>query len=102
MSSGPGVIRSGLRASGPSSSRSATASAGFSWDSPWDIPPGGFSEKYAVLSGDLLQKLDQTQGGAPPSDEELASTWSERNDAQNYIVLGDPAVRLAVNKLQAP
>ena len=60
------------------------------------------SEKYAVLSGDLLQKLDQTQGGAPPSDEGLASTWSERNDAQNYIVLGDPAVRLAVNKLQAP
>ena len=60
-----------------------------------------FSEKYAVLSGDLLQKLDQTQGGASPSDEGLASTWIERNDAQNYIVLGDPAVRLAVDRLPA-
>jgi hypothetical protein len=58
------------------------------------------SEKYAVLSGDLLQKLDQSQGGAKTPDEELAMTWIERNDAQNYIVLGDPAVRLAVDKLQ--
>jgi hypothetical protein len=58
-----------------------------------------FSEKYAVLSGDVLQKLDQCQGVAPPGDEELASIWIERNDAQNYILLGDPAVRLAVSKL---
>jgi hypothetical protein len=59
-----------------------------------------FSEKYAVLSGHLLQKLDQTQGGASTGDDELAQSWVERNDAQNYVLLGDPAVRLAVNKLQ--
>jgi hypothetical protein len=58
-----------------------------------------FSEKYAVLSGHLLQMLDRTQGGAPPADAELATSWIERNDAQNYILLGDPAVRLAVDKM---
>ncbi len=59
-----------------------------------------FSEKYAILSTDLLSKLDTTQPGERPSDEELAWTWIERNDAQNYIVLGDPAVRLRVDRLQ--
>jgi hypothetical protein len=24
----------------------------------------------------------------------VAATWAERNDAQNYVLLGDPAVRL--------
>jgi hypothetical protein len=28
------------------------------------------------------------------SDEELVSAWIERNDAQNYVLLGDPAVRI--------
>jgi hypothetical protein len=59
-----------------------------------------FSEKYATLSTELLGKLDDTQPGSRPSDEELAWTWIERNDAQNYVVLGDPAVRLRVELLQ--
>jgi len=58
-----------------------------------------FSEKYAVLSSELLQKLDQGQASAASPDRELAMTWIERNDAQNYILLGDPAVKLAVSKL---
>ena len=53
-----------------------------------------FSEKYATLSAELLDKLDETRPGERPTDEELAWTWIERNDAQNYVVLGDPGVRL--------
>ena len=51
------------------------------------------SDKYATLSSELLAKLDETQPDRRPSDMELAWLWIERNDAQNYIVLGDPAVR---------
>ena len=40
---------------------------------------------------------------APPgvkiSDRDLVTYWLERNDAQNYVVLGDPAARLRVDKL---
>ena len=28
------------------------------------------------------------------SDDELVNAWIERNDAQNYVLLGDPAVRI--------
>jgi hypothetical protein len=59
-----------------------------------------FSEKYATLSTDLLSKLDETKPEERPSDEELAWTWIERNDAQNYIMLGDPAVQLRVDLLE--
>ncbi len=53
-----------------------------------------FSERYAVLSTALLSQLDETSPDAKPSPQEIAATWVERNDAQNYVVLGDPAVRI--------
>ena len=28
------------------------------------------------------------------SDVDLVLCWLERNDAQNYVILGDPAVRI--------
>jgi hypothetical protein len=59
-----------------------------------------FSERFASLSAELLNLLDRTQPGDPPSEESLAWTWIERNDAQNYVVLGDPAVRLRVDLLR--
>jgi hypothetical protein len=58
-----------------------------------------FSDKYAALSAELLSQLDETQPGAKPSDSDLAWTWIERNDAQNYVTLGDPAVRVRVDQL---
>ncbi len=53
-----------------------------------------FSERYAVLSTALLSQLDETSADAKPAPQEIAQTWVERNDAQNYVLLGDPAVRL--------
>jgi hypothetical protein len=59
-----------------------------------------FSERYATLSTQLLSDLDATQPGKKPTDEELVWLWVERNDAQNYVVLGDPAVQVRVDQLQ--
>jgi hypothetical protein len=49
-----------------------------------------FNTRWAALSTELSGR--QNAGGADPS--ELASLWIARDDARNYIILGDPAVRL--------
>jgi hypothetical protein len=60
-----------------------------------------FSERYATASVTLARKLNPALPEAkPPTDADLVWTWVERNDAQNYVVLGDPAVRLRVNDLK--
>jgi hypothetical protein len=63
--------------------------------------PAGFSiqqnfgGRYAALSTDLLNVLSPTAApAAKPSDKDLVNYWLERNDAQNYVILGDPAVRI--------
>ena len=53
-----------------------------------------FSERYAVLSSELLSYLDDSAAVTRPAAAELAACWAERNDAQNYVLLGDPAARL--------
>jgi hypothetical protein len=54
-----------------------------------------FSQRYAAASAELLNKVDPSLPEARrPADLDLAWTWVERNDAQNYLVLGDPAARL--------
>lgn len=58
-----------------------------------------FNSRYGVLAADLLKDLDQTQTGPKPSDEELVWKWIERTDAQNFVVLGDPAARIRVKDL---
>jgi hypothetical protein len=57
-----------------------------------------FNQRYAFLGNELANLLDGSR--APASDEELAWRWIERNDAQNYVVLGDPAARLRVSRLR--
>ena len=54
-----------------------------------------FNERYAVLSAnlsDLVENIRFRDKSIP--DAELARVWTERNDAQNYVVLGDPAAAL--------
>jgi hypothetical protein len=53
-----------------------------------------FNERYAALSTDLASSLNKVGVGKQIPDAELASLWVERNDAQNYAIVGDPAVRL--------
>jgi hypothetical protein len=58
-----------------------------------------FNERYAALNARQSQLLEEISFGAQVSDEELATNWAWRNDAEGYIVIGDPAVRLRVDDL---
>jgi len=58
-----------------------------------------FNERYAALSASLSGILEEISFGAHVSDDELAAAWIERNDAQNYIIVGDPAARLRVEAM---
>ena len=49
--------------------------------------------KYAIR---LTKMLFQVKRGEAVDKEEIARTWLVNNDARNYVVLGDPAVRLNV------
>jgi hypothetical protein len=53
-----------------------------------------FNEKYAQLSANISEILEQIGFGKLIPDTQLARLWTERNDAQNYVVLGDPAATL--------
>jgi hypothetical protein len=55
-----------------------------------------FNEKYAQLSANISEILEQISFGKIIPDAQLARLWTERNDAQNYVVLGDPAATLKV------
>jgi hypothetical protein len=55
----------------------------------------GFNMRWAVLSADL-QEAQALRASIPTavSAASLANRWVARNDARNYIVIGDPAVQL--------
>jgi hypothetical protein len=54
-----------------------------------------FGERYAEISVELTQALDQGPDGVQIGDLELSKLWMAHGDARSYVVLGDPAVRLA-------
>jgi hypothetical protein len=62
------------------------------------IPVGAavepFNERYASLATELESEKDNVSFGETPNESKLSMYWTARNDARNYAVFGDPAVRL--------
>lgn len=53
-----------------------------------------FNMVQGALAAQLAQRLEDIRFGYQMTSSELSSLWVARNDARNYGVLGDPAVRL--------
>jgi hypothetical protein len=60
-----------------------------------------FGAHFSALSAFLLNATSPTApAGTRPSDRDLVSAWIERNDSQNYVLLGDPAARIRKDALR--
>jgi Peptidase family C25 len=57
----------------------------------------GFSVRHAELAVDLEALLSEV-GDRRVDRSELAGLWTAKNDARNFVLLGDPAVRLTAGR----
>jgi hypothetical protein len=57
--------------------------------------------RWAALSTDLSETLQDRQSGAEIDDEVLKNRWIARDDARNYVILGDPAAQLRLDAMAA-
>jgi hypothetical protein len=64
---------------------------------PVGFAVSGFNERYAVLSNNVASLLEKRGFGEEIDAKVISRAWLGRNDAQNYVVLGDPAVKLQLS-----
>ncbi len=57
-----------------------------------------FNERWAVLSTHLGQELAKLARGEAVDNPNLLDLWTAANDVRSYVILGDPAVRVAVRR----
>ncbi len=60
-----------------------------------------FNNRYAELSTQLTQRVQDIKFRETVPPEELAGLWTANNDARSFVILGDPAVKLAVAAAEA-
>lgn len=53
-----------------------------------------FNMQWGTLSTQLAETLNLRAAGAKVNESALLALWIARDDARNYVVLGDPAVKL--------
>jgi hypothetical protein len=58
-----------------------------------------FNVRWTVLSAELSETLRDRRDEREIADAVLANRWVARDDARNYVILGDPAVRLRVEAM---
>jgi hypothetical protein len=54
-----------------------------------------FTLRHAALAAQVTNRLADRNGGRSADAAEIGALWLASHDARNYLVLGDPAVRLA-------
>ena len=58
-----------------------------------------FNQRYAELAALLAEALRRTYAGEPVDEREVSRLWTAHNDARGFVVLGDPAVRVAGRRM---
>jgi hypothetical protein len=53
-----------------------------------------FAQRYGEIAAELAAELEDAPDKGPRDKVEVARLWVAHHDARNYVVLGDPAVRL--------
>lgn len=55
-----------------------------------------FNDRYAAVTAELAAELDNVNWGVEPDPIALVQMWLESSDMRDYVIIGDPAVRLSL------